>query len=320
MDREKIAERFRFTEEEENEILKKSGGVCAHCGKPVFYGYGLTIDHYIPLGKGGTNRKINLIPMCRECNKEKSDNIIPPDGYLEHLKPEYRKELDGYYDSYIHSFNYFNHNNFLAEDKYVVSIPLDVGKGKWFKNMPDMQYTVQKATYEDLDDLYEYYVRYLKKHDCLDGRDFAKKNILEWYENDCIYFVRKNGEIKLMAVYCITDCNLALEEDLPEIKKAIRVLVFPYYVRPETGTLCQHVLFYIPDRISKQQKLDCFPVMIDWLYNETIPAHIRWFANQESDQMCEDKRLVTYVESYGKSFSKYTADDINKINDFFSAC
>ena len=39
---------------------------CVRCGKPAD-----TIDHIIPLSKGGTNDIDNLQPMCWKCNKAK---------------------------------------------------------------------------------------------------------------------------------------------------------------------------------------------------------------------------------------------------------
>jgi hypothetical protein len=36
----------------------------------------LTIDHIIPVSKGGTNDKRNLVTCCHECNKTKADNVL----------------------------------------------------------------------------------------------------------------------------------------------------------------------------------------------------------------------------------------------------
>lgn len=42
------------------------GQSCVNCGKPAN-----TIDHIIPLSRGGTNDLENLQPMCWDCNKAK---------------------------------------------------------------------------------------------------------------------------------------------------------------------------------------------------------------------------------------------------------
>jgi hypothetical protein len=43
---------------------------CVVCGKPSD-----TVDHIIPLSKGGTNDPANLQPMCRRCNSKKSAKL-----------------------------------------------------------------------------------------------------------------------------------------------------------------------------------------------------------------------------------------------------
>jgi 5-methylcytosine-specific restriction endonuclease McrA len=43
---------------------------CAHCGT----GSNLTIDHIIPLSKGGDNQVHNLQMLCEPCNTKKADS------------------------------------------------------------------------------------------------------------------------------------------------------------------------------------------------------------------------------------------------------
>lgn len=42
---------------------------CAYCGDA----WPTTIDHIIPVSKGGTSERSNLAPACRPCNMEKLD-------------------------------------------------------------------------------------------------------------------------------------------------------------------------------------------------------------------------------------------------------
>lgn len=44
------------------------GQPCVSCGKPAD-----TIDHIVPLSKGGGNEDDNLQPMCWDCNRAKGD-------------------------------------------------------------------------------------------------------------------------------------------------------------------------------------------------------------------------------------------------------
>lgn len=48
----------------------KKRGVCQKCGARVGPG-GLTLDHIVPLSRGGTNSKGNLQFLCGSCNKKK---------------------------------------------------------------------------------------------------------------------------------------------------------------------------------------------------------------------------------------------------------
>lgn len=54
-------------------IYKAYGNVCVTCGAKC----GLTIDHIIPVSKGGKDHSNNLAPMCGKCNQKKGDKILP---------------------------------------------------------------------------------------------------------------------------------------------------------------------------------------------------------------------------------------------------
>lgn len=79
---EKIEERRLFTHEERTQILKSTKGICAHCGKKLTTKT-MTIEHIIPIMRGGTNDIENLTALCSECNTMK-DNLIylPRSFYL----------------------------------------------------------------------------------------------------------------------------------------------------------------------------------------------------------------------------------------------
>lgn len=49
---------------------KCSSGRCHYCGR--FVGpSNLTMDHLVPLARGGRSIKANLVPACKECNNKK---------------------------------------------------------------------------------------------------------------------------------------------------------------------------------------------------------------------------------------------------------
>ena len=75
-----IEERRLFTYEERSATLKRSSGVCACCGKKLTTKT-MTMDHIIPISRGGTNEPDNLVALCPECNKEKGNLLYLPRAY-----------------------------------------------------------------------------------------------------------------------------------------------------------------------------------------------------------------------------------------------
>ncbi len=64
---------------------KTSSGKCYYCGQKVGFA-NLTMDHVIPLSRGGSSRKDNLVPCCKDCNnKKKSFLPIEWDDYMNEL-------------------------------------------------------------------------------------------------------------------------------------------------------------------------------------------------------------------------------------------
>lgn len=80
-----IEERRLFTYEERKSTLKRSGGVCACCGKKLTTKT-MTMDHIVPISRGGTNLLENLVALCPECNKEKGNKLYMPRAYYMALK------------------------------------------------------------------------------------------------------------------------------------------------------------------------------------------------------------------------------------------
>ncbi len=49
---------------------QKAKGVCYHC-EQRFHPDELTMDHLIPIARGGKSDKKNCVPSCKECNTKK---------------------------------------------------------------------------------------------------------------------------------------------------------------------------------------------------------------------------------------------------------
>ena len=50
---------------------RRQGRACTYCD-----GVAETVDHVIPLARGGTNYEGNLTPACRSCNSRKQDRLV----------------------------------------------------------------------------------------------------------------------------------------------------------------------------------------------------------------------------------------------------
>ncbi|HEY2416429.1 MAG TPA: HNH endonuclease [Steroidobacteraceae bacterium] len=53
-------------------IVRAAKGRCYYCQEKTK----LTLDHVIPLSKGGQHTKTNVVPACQPCNSKKNDRLI----------------------------------------------------------------------------------------------------------------------------------------------------------------------------------------------------------------------------------------------------
>ena len=61
-------------------------GKCHYCGKQ-FHPKELTMDHIVPLARGGKTTKSNVVPACKECNSKKKYLLpIEWEEYLQNLR------------------------------------------------------------------------------------------------------------------------------------------------------------------------------------------------------------------------------------------
>lgn len=76
-------------------IAEDCGWVCAYCGGEVTVNMSAgmrlaTIDHKIPLSRGGSWKRYNLTCACKRCNQEKSN--MTAEEYLAWIRPGIRLE------------------------------------------------------------------------------------------------------------------------------------------------------------------------------------------------------------------------------------
>ena len=56
-------------------LMKLQKGICSFCGLLM---KNPTLEHIIPLSKGGFNKSTNLCLSCESCNQSKGDKIMIP--------------------------------------------------------------------------------------------------------------------------------------------------------------------------------------------------------------------------------------------------
>jgi 5-methylcytosine-specific restriction enzyme A len=66
-------------------------GVCAYC-QTVFAADELTMDHIVPLSRGGRSTKGNVVPCCKTCNTEKK-YWTPAELLLQQLRAQESQAL-----------------------------------------------------------------------------------------------------------------------------------------------------------------------------------------------------------------------------------
>ena len=72
--------RRKWTDEEKHDTLKACGSRCACCNKKLTLET-LTMEHVVPISKGGENISENLVALCSHCNSTKSNKLCWPKGY-----------------------------------------------------------------------------------------------------------------------------------------------------------------------------------------------------------------------------------------------
>jgi len=55
----------------ERELFDEYVGLCAYCQESA-----TTLDHVVPISKGGAHSKANLVPACKSCNSSKHDKTL----------------------------------------------------------------------------------------------------------------------------------------------------------------------------------------------------------------------------------------------------
>lgn len=327
MKRAKITDRNNFDAWDKIELSKKSNNRCAHCGTKLIQGVNTTVDHFVPLSKGGINQRINIVILCEKCNKEKGDRIINPTDYLPYLNTKDYDNLHDYFQSYIQSFEFVERRNLLACDQYTINIytgpNLDhITNKKTRQHMLQTirtKYSLIRATDENIQEMETFFIKYLKKYNDLHSEQTVSKNIEFWMKFGCIYLIRneKTNAIETMIPITVRQ-NKRTKIDLV-------VNIFSYYVTYIVGYLTDILPEYIARRVITEQNIPnicisaCIPIydkiqkFITWDCVLTKGHWITTYRNFSIKKKGEDytKKELEQKEKFYAAFNNIT-EEVNK--------
>ena len=81
----------RYTREVDDDTLRRekrvAPGLCHYCRRAVG-AKALTLDHVVPLVRGGRSIRANMVPACKDCNTKKQSLLVWEwQAYLDTLDP-----------------------------------------------------------------------------------------------------------------------------------------------------------------------------------------------------------------------------------------
>lgn len=121
MPRERTENRSYIPRQIKNCVLIDNNYICAHCGKLLKYPVKYTLEHVIPLKKGGTNDIENFVALCETCNQKKSDDIVDPKTYYTYLSKDKLAKIQKVFDNYIKNTRWLANDNLFKTDQFEVN-------------------------------------------------------------------------------------------------------------------------------------------------------------------------------------------------------
>lgn len=82
-----MAERKPISKKVRFEVFKRDRFTCQYCGR-MSPDVILEVDHIKPVADGGTNKMINLVTSCRDCNRGKGKRKLSDDAELKKQQKE----------------------------------------------------------------------------------------------------------------------------------------------------------------------------------------------------------------------------------------
>lgn len=124
-------------------VLKNCNGVCAHCGVGLAIGVNFTIEHVIPLNKGGSNDETNYVALCETCNKGKSDDVVEPKDWYSYLPKSRLAVVQKLFEDYCNDVDWLGYDTVFKTDQFSLTSYIPVFKNGSYVNVP-VSYRVER--------------------------------------------------------------------------------------------------------------------------------------------------------------------------------
>lgn len=197
-------DRAIFTWQDKRDILQSCNGICTHCGKKITDDF--TIEHVIPLSKGGDNSPENLVALCESCNFSKSDKIVNPKEYYKYLPKTRLKALQAKFDVYCQEHDWLTETSLFKTDQFEIKADYKSVVRLAIGIMPTV-FAVNKLSKQQT---LEFMHAYTRKHGILDTTPTVIDKITQPY-----YAVTHNGEI----IVVFTNKFVDFRDDAVEFEK-----------------------------------------------------------------------------------------------------
>lgn len=206
--RHQVVNRIIFTNEQKKEMLKKSKFRCCHCGKKLSIGDNFSVEHVIPISKGGSNNPDNTIALCQRCNLLKGNMIYNPEQFYKFLnKADLQILLDNMED-YFDKFEWFNRYNLFPYDILYFDYVMDIkiggklakgGVGKYPVRKVVLKKAIDNEHYSDYYRIYDFVEKYNKAFGI---KTEGLRSVVDRAINDgcCYYLTFENSEDIIMVL------------------------------------------------------------------------------------------------------------------------
>lgn len=216
MARKKLETRVKLTNNEKLNVYIQCKNLCAHCGRHLEFYHDMTVDHVIPLNKGGKNELRNYVALCEDCNQAKSDNVVYPIDYYPYLPEPKKKEVTELFHEYLESTSWFAHDNLFMLDQFDLSTARAVYMPRQHCCYPvPATMRVEKITPEEAFGYFQYYIARLTPED----KTMFVTSVDEI--NTPYYNIKANGKTVMM-ISAYVDQN-----DDDDTRNILRIDFFP---------------------------------------------------------------------------------------------